>query len=289
VIAFCRPALAHLPAGTSAGQVRRFLALAISTRCSRFGSADLQGEIGEAIALLMNSDLAAGKLRDRPVLLSMLSGAYGIRAELTETLADADEAVEVARQAVELADASPGKLMLLQSLVTALQHRHIAHGSAADLDAAIEVARMALSLEDQAAPQRRARALTLLSALLGCRAEDSGDLADVDAAVTADREALELVPLEALPASSVHTWALILRLRYDVYGEAADLEETIQILRDLVAATATPARTRICATVNLTQALLHRSVGDTWAELDEAVQVLRLVLTRSRRLSSGAD
>jgi hypothetical protein len=371
VIAFCRPVLARLPAGTSAGLVRRFLALAIMTRCSRFGSADLQGELGEAIALLMKSDLADGKPRDRAVLLSMLSGAYGIRAELTETLADADEAVELARQAVELAgrhhplgpvlhltligallmrhnlradpqdlaealslstaadaqpsgaptpagsgqriamaitlavnastgggpadldqaidllrtatsevaDASPGKLMLLQSLSTTLQHRYIAHGSAADLDAAIEVARLALALEDQAAPQRRARALMLLSALLGTRAEDSGDPGDVDAAVTAGRDALKLVPLEALPASSVHTWALVLRLKYDVYGEAADLEETIRILRDLVASTATPARTRTSATINLAQALLHRSADPAWADLDEAIQVLREVLS----------
>ena len=369
VIAFCRSVLARLPAGTSAGLVRRQLGLAIAARCSRFGSADLQGELGEAIALLMNSDLATGKPRDRAVLFSMLSSTYSGRAELTESLADADEAVELARQAVdlagrrhplqpllrmtlisallirhnvradpqdlaealslatvtdapasdrptpagtghrlvsamtlavnagtntadldhaidllrtatsELADASPGKPMLLQALSVTLQHRYVSHGSMADLDAAIEVARLALAFEDQATPQRQAIASTLLSGLLGTRYEAAGDPADVDAAVTAGQRAIELVPLAALPANSVHTWALVLMLKYEISGAAADLEETLRVLRHLAASAATPARTRTAATVNLAQALLLRSADHAGADLDEAVEALRSVLS----------
>jgi hypothetical protein len=371
VIEFCRSALDHLPAGTPAGRVRRFLAITIMGRCSRFGSADPQRELGEAIALLMNCDLATGKPRDRAALLIMLSGVYGTRAELTEAPADIDEAVELARQALKLVgrrhqlrpalymtlmsallmrhhlradpqdlaealslqtgadapvsnrltpsvtgqriataatlavnasanpgsadlddaidllrtaaaevpDASPGKPALLQNLSMMLRYRHIAHGSAADLDAAIEVAQLAVALEDGADPQRRVRTLTQLSALLGSRYEDSGDPADADAAVTAGRRALELVPLGALPAASVHAWALVLMLKHDISGEAADLEETTRILQGLLASAATPARVRTSAAVNLAQVLLRRSADNTRGDLDQAVQALRQVLS----------
>lgn len=371
-IAFCRSVLAHLPAGMSAGPVRSLLAASIGLRCGRFGSADLEGELGECIALT-NSELASCKPRDKAALLLTLSCTCSARAELTERAADADEAVEFARQAIELAgryhplrpvlhatltsallirhnlradpqdlaealslvpvadapvsdrptlaaagqriaaaaalatnaaadagsadldhaidllraatselpDANSAKPMLLQSLCSTLHQRHLVHGSAADLDAAIEVARFGLALENKSDLQRRARALMLLSALLGARYEDAGGPADVDAALAAGQDAVGLVPLEALPATSVHYWALVLMMKHEVSGEANFLEETLRILRHLADSAATPAWTRTLATINLAQALLHRSPDLAGADLEEAVQVLRQVLSSS--------
>jgi hypothetical protein len=192
----------------------------------------------------------------------------GVSASADAGSPDLDHAIDLLRTATsEIADASPGKPMLAQTLSTALQNRHIAQGSSADLDSAIEVARYAVGLEAKADPQRQARALMLLAGLLSARYEDAGDPADIGAALRAGQDAVELVPPEALPATAVHKWAQVLLLKHGASGEAADLEEAIRILRHLVASTTTPALARTSATVDLAQALLRRpptTPGLTW-------------------------
>ncbi|WP_042384092.1 CHAT domain-containing protein [Streptacidiphilus melanogenes] len=373
VVAFCSAVLERLPRGASPGPTRIMLSSAIATRCDRFGSPDLPGDLATAMAL-MHTELASRDGRDRVPLLALLASMQLTRAEFTEEPAHADEAVASARQAVEraeprhplrptlemglvctlltryylradpedlaealrlgvvadatgahapdgggsvaataggriaaalalaqsaladsaspnldravellraatseLPDASPAKPQLLQTLSEVLRHRHLVGGGEADLDAAVDVARLAVTLEDAADPRKRAKALSLLSWLLGARHEETGDPDDADAAVAAGREAVAHVPAEALPAASAFRWALVLTLRYEVRGEAADLEEALGVLRRLATSPGTPPRFRTGALVGLAQTLRRRA-DRTAADLDEAVDLLRRVL-----------
>lgn len=198
--------------------------------------------------------------------------------------ADLDQAIDLLRTATaELPDASPGKPMLLGSLTTMLQHRRIVTGSAADLDAAIDVAQLAVALEDGADPRNRAKALMRVCGLFGARYEDAGDPSDIAAAVAAGREAVGLVPVDALPATFAYYWALVLMQQHEVRGEAGDLEEALEIMRRLAASAATPARLRTVAMMGLARAL--RNLADlSWDNLDEAIHLLRQVLA-----TPGAD
>jgi CHAT domain len=368
VIAFCRSVLEHLPEGASPGPVRGLLASAIAGRCDRFGSADLPGELAEAVAL-MDTELATREGQDRLPLLMLLSGMYLTRAEFAEATADADQAVALIREAMELAgpdhplralnettlatallarhylsgdpadlaealrhsavaegpvdagsvaataggrivaalalaqhaladsaspdldravellraatselpDTSPGKPQLLQTLSAVLRHRYGVGRGAADLDAAIEVARLAVGLEDGADPRKRAKALAWLGSLLGSRYEENGDPRDADAAVAAGRQAVGYVPVGALPSASAYSWGLVLALRHELRGEAADLEESLQVLRRLASSPGTPPRFRAAATTALALILLDRT-DRTEADLDESVDLLRRVL-----------
>ncbi|WP_042421913.1 CHAT domain-containing protein [Streptacidiphilus anmyonensis] len=367
VVAFCRPVLEHLPAGASPGPVRVILATTIAVRCERFGSFDLVGDLDQSIAL-MRAELAIREGRDRPPLLSSLAAVYLSRAESAQDPADVDEAVALARQAVELAgprhplrssleasmtaallaryhlcgdpadlaealtfsagadtpvgtgsvssvsggriaaalalgqsaladsaspdldravellrtaasdlpDASPVKPQLLQTLSAVLRHRHIVGSSAADLDAAVDVARLAVTVEQNADPRNRAKALSWLSWLLGARYEEAGDPRDADAAVAAGREAVTHVPVEELPAASAYYWGLVLALRCQHPGQAAETQEALQVLRRLATSPGTPPRFRSGATIGLAQTLRQRA-DRTEADLDEAVELLRRV------------
>jgi hypothetical protein len=282
-ITFYRSVLAHLPAGMSAGPVRTQLAMVIVSRCSRFGSADVQGELGEAIALL-NSELATCTPHDRPVLLSALSGTYTSRAELTETAADADVAVELARQAVELAGRRHSlRPVLHTTLISALMGRYNLRADPKDLGEAIRLATVTdAPVSDRATPaatgQRIITAVTLAS-----KAQADPGSPDLDHAIDLLRTATSELP-DASPLKMMLLQALSTMLwqRFFAHGSAADLDAAIEVARFALALEGGADPQRQATALMMLSWLLSRRYEDAGdpADVDAAVTAGQNALER---------
>lgn len=143
-------------------------------------------------------------------------------------IADLDETVAAAREAVDRDPDHPGKLSLLASRLHACFEQN---GQGETLDEAVATSRRAVRATAPDDAGRGAR-FAALAVALSTRFSRTGDLADLDDAVDAARTWLTLAPdghparLEALGQLSE-----LLSLRYQTMGEPADLNDARTAIR----------------------------------------------------------
>jgi tetratricopeptide (TPR) repeat protein len=184
-------------------------------------------------------------------------------------------------------ESTPGedRMALAQTmrvLGVALQHRFRRHGAMADIDEAIEVGQRGADLASEGQPEQLA-ILVSLAVALRLRFDREGVILgrrDLDAAVTTLRRAAASPPKGSQRAARIgYSLCTTLRVRFEHYGDPADLAECIAIGRELIATApaADPirARTQVCQGL----ALFSRFGREAQAEdLGEALAVLRQAL-----------
>ena len=162
------------------------------------------------------------------------------RYERTGALADVDEAIEVARQALaQIPEGHPDRAARLSLLGYALSSRYERTGMAADLDMAIDFGRQAVAAGPRGAEDSANVANDLGNALMD-RYQRTGAVQDLDEAVGRFGQAVALTPATHLsyPLLLSNLAAGWLRM-YEHSMSAADLDEAI--LAALKAVEATPA------------------------------------------------
>ncbi|MBM7775032.1 tetratricopeptide (TPR) repeat protein [Actinokineospora baliensis] len=200
--------------------------------------------------------------------------ALRMRYESTHVTADLDQAVELARAAVELTPdghriADPVRQVLATCLVRRIEHLDRAD----DLTEAIALCAAIRPRTAKAGPTK-AMWLATESALLTRRGQRSGDLSDVDIAVALAEEALalgaELIGVRPIALTNLGS---ALALRYILRGDSTDLPLAISRVREAIAATRS-GDTRLAALhaqlttlSSLAAADGHRGTG-----LDEAIR-----------------
>jgi tetratricopeptide (TPR) repeat protein len=205
-----------------------------------------------------------------------LSIAVRTQAELTNSRALLDEAIELAGAAGDITPAGdPQRFSCLSTLGNAYLARFEQTGDPDDVAAGIAHLQQVI-VEVPAGHPSLGRASGNLAAALMARFSLSGDLDDAARAIDAARAAA----IAAAPGSREHARGLsnvggVLRARYARAGETADLDEAIDMARDAVAIR-TPLAERVTYGNNLSALLQDRFIrtGDL-ADLDEAIDAAR--------------
>ncbi|MFG3496772.1 CHAT domain-containing protein [Streptomyces sp. NPDC047886] len=214
---------------------------------------------------------------DRAPCLSHLGIALMTRYGGTLRLADADEAVEVARAAVRAPSDDPRvRAAALNNLGLALRMRFEHTWAPADLDDAVDALRGAVRTVPEDAPARMNFLLQLARAL-EVRYESTEALTDLDEAVETSRTALRIASDEP-PHLADHLAQLggALMMRYERTGAVRDLEEAVERGRAALRALpdgwphAAPHLSSLAAALRARFAHTEAS-----ADLDEAVELSR--------------
>lgn len=235
------------------------------------------GALDEAIEIFRSlAGRADGGDRDgaKPGLAAAanLAGLLYSRFELRGNDEDLAEAIEQGRQALAAWPAChPDRVVALVNLAAALHTIGRIRNDAALTAQAIDHLRDALSMD--LLPARRAEVLGNLALQLG----RTGELTDLNAAVSAARSAVRLVPeTDDAAIRRVADLGTILRRRFEATGRETDLRRAIRLARRAVQAMAAdhPRRPRYLS--QLSMALL-RQYGLTGAEteLSEAISLAR--------------
>ncbi|MBE1484381.1 hypothetical protein [Plantactinospora soyae] len=162
----------------------------------------------------------AGNLADLAAPLRARFHRYG-------RLADIDEAVAVAAEALRATEDPATRAVALTNLAAARHSRYLSTADRADVLAAVEGAREAVSLTG---PRHHSHALRLhvLAEALASRFVNTDDVRDLDEAVTAGRRAVGARKLfDHSRARYADNLGTIYRLRFGVTGEVADLDAAI--------------------------------------------------------------
>jgi tetratricopeptide (TPR) repeat protein len=169
-----------------------------------------------------------------------LAEALLLRASLVSSKPDLDEAAEL----LALAAAGPhldseAEVRTLCAVAELHDALATANSNPAEVDVAIEVARRAVTALSPAHPATLSR----LAAALERRAVMSGDRADFGEAVATYRLALKRAESEepSIRVGVAMSLAAALGMRYERYGELADLDESIGLAADASAAAETEA------------------------------------------------
>ncbi|KAI0812990.1 TPR domain-containing protein [Xylaria sp. FL0064] len=192
-------------------------------------------------------------------------------------MADLEEAIQVARQAVETTPEDHlDRATWLNNLGIRLSDRYSRTGAIADLEESIQVARQAVETTPEDHPDRAIR-LNNLGSSLRDRYLRTGAMADLEEAIQVARQAVEATP-EDHPDRVIwlNNLGSSLGDRYSRTGAMADLEEAIQVARQAVEATPEDHLDRATWLNNLGSSLRDRysRTGDM-ADLEEAIQVAR--------------
>jgi hypothetical protein len=238
-------------------------------------AADEDGQ--QALALCPADDPGrAAILSERGLLLLDLHRHTGNRESL-------DEAITVSRQAVDAARDTPTRMKCLANLGAVAQFRFERLGNIADADAGVEATRQALDAagsdqasSDQAGSDQAERAgyLTLYASALRLRGERTQSLADIDAAVDHDQQAVAASgPGDYLRAMHMSHLGTSLLRRHQLTGAIADLDAAVDTGYDAVAAAADDDPFRPLCFSNLSLSLLLRFQRDgALADLNAAVR-----------------
>ena len=192
-------------------------------------------------------------------MLSNLALALRARFERTGALADLDEAVSIAQEAVNATPAAhPDRPGWLSNLGNALQSRFKRTGAPADLDASITAKREALNTTPDDHPDRVIWQSNLGNALRS-RFERTGALADLDEAIAVGSAAVDATPADH-PDRAIWLSNLgnALQARFEQTGALADLDEAISAGRAAVDATPAGHSDRAAMLSNLGAALETR-------------------------------
>lgn len=161
---------------------------------------------------------------------------------------------------------------LCERLAIQAYEQYLSFGSKAALDNAVKFGKKSIRAahDGDIAPPHR---LTNLSAILSCRYEQMGDIADLEDAINIARQAIDSTPHDAALLSNL---SRMFENRYWRIGNTADLEEAIRVARQAI--NLTPSENPIQATLlsNLGNKLHNRyKMADEIADLEEAIRVTR--------------
>lgn len=212
--------------------------------------------------------------------------AHSERFELVGEQADLDQALESLRAACVIADvvAEPHPFLDLGATLT------IAYQAGSDtshLDEAVQVLRRLLAHEPASTPQRT-RLYNNLASALYLRFDATGNLPDLDDAVTLYRSAAELPDDPADRALYLANLGGVLAVRYQQAGAGADLEEGLSTLRESLSNTAASSdmRPERLDSYGVALQISFQQTGDI-ASLEESISALREAV-RLAHTDSGA-
>ncbi|MEU5224565.1 hypothetical protein AB0G55_18185, partial [Streptomyces toyocaensis] len=224
--------------------------------------------------------------------LAHLAGALVRRFERDGAAGDLEEAVASARRAVETTpvdstvDLHDRQAML--GLVLLTRYRHTGHRT--DLDQCVDSGRAVLALTDDIVGgppgEHRRGALTALCNRLRMRYLLTDDADDLEESVAAGREAVRLQPPGTSDEYLLTNLSLALWDRWVRHGEAADLDEAIELTGTVAHALhpSSPRRAHVLRT--LARMLGDRSLaGPAAARPDDTARCLAL----SREAATRAD
>jgi tetratricopeptide (TPR) repeat protein len=184
---------------------------------------------------------------------------------------DLDDAIEAyIAPLAEKGSALPYYHSLMADLAGALLERHKLSGSLADVDASIQAYDVAL--EDPSSDRARSQGLQANRALaMYHRFFSSRDVADLDTAIATFHRLAEEGDA-TLRANSLANLGISLRARYQVRGDAADLDDSIIAQRGAIASGQPGTSSWASWQSNLGNALVNRaeSVGDR-SDLEAAI------------------
>ncbi|GAA1278899.1 CHAT domain-containing protein [Sphaerisporangium rubeum] len=223
---------------------------------------------------------------ERHACLGNLAAALELQFRRLGTVEDADESIDLGRQAVLAAPEIDDRAVYLNNLGTALRGRFERTGFIEDLDEAIAVARQALQATSAGHPGRAGRLNTLGNALQ-TRFGRVGVIEDLDEAISTARQAV----VEDHADSPDHAMYLnnlgnALQIRFERMGALEDLNEAINVKNNAVRCTPAGHPDSAGRLSNLGSALSARfgRIG-VLRDLDQAVEVGR----RAVRLAHLGD
>jgi tetratricopeptide (TPR) repeat protein len=209
--------------------------------------------------------------------MNNLEVMLGLRYERTGKMADLEEAIRTARQAVNSTPPNhAGQALYLHSLGFMLLRRFERTGENADLEEAITTARQAVD-STPAGHADRAIYLNNLSTSLGLWYKRTGKMADLEEAITTARQAVNSTPPNHADwAAMLNNLGNMLESRYERTGEMADLEEAIKTARKAAISIPADHIDRAMCLNNLGSKLEKRyeRTGDL-ADLEEAITMAR--------------
>ncbi|MDT3399031.1 CHAT domain-containing protein [Streptomyces sp. B1866] len=260
------------------------LGTALAIRCQLWPDPAVLTE-AEAVARQAVRATPAGA-EEPDVPLSCLASVLRMRYEQQGDAAALDEAIEVYREAVAAGPADrPARWRDQSNLGEALRVRAERLGDPADVEQAVPLLREALEGMAREHPGEAGPVLNNLGCALLTRDKLLGDPAALDEAVDALRRAAagdsgrrrgHTVNIDRDRAKYAANLGIALQDRYLLTGEAAALEEAVDLLRGVVEATPETHPLRAVRLCNLAIALStrHENTRDP-AALEEAVDVCR--------------
>ncbi|KAK4244031.1 CHAT domain-containing protein [Corynascus novoguineensis] len=171
-------------------------------------------------------DMAAEFARASIQRLNNLGVVFWSRYERTGEMADLEEAIRMARQAVESTPHDhQDRSRWMSNLGNKLQRRYKRTGEMADLEEAIEMARQAVESTPHDHPDR-ARLMNNLGIMFKSRYERTGEIADLEEAIEMARQAVKSTPYDHPDrARCLNNLGDKLESWHKQTGEVAGLEE----------------------------------------------------------------
>ncbi|KAF9063113.1 hypothetical protein BDP27DRAFT_1479879 [Rhodocollybia butyracea] len=251
------------------------------------------GDLDEAIQLCQEA-LLLGPVGhpNHSTSLSNLSTCLILRFQQTGHLEDIDESIQLNRDAVLLKPmAHLAHVLSLGNLGMGLNLRFQQTGNLRDLNESIQFNRESIRLQPMGHPNR-STSLSNLSIVLSDRFQQTGNLGDLDESVQLNREALLLQPMghpnrstslsnlsHLHRALSLNNLSLGLNLRFQETGHMGDLDESVQLNREVLLLYPLGHVGRGRSLNNLSTSLILRfQHSGHLGDLDESVQLNREAL-----------
>ncbi|KAJ7103905.1 BCS1 N terminal-domain-containing protein [Mycena epipterygia] len=180
---------------------------------------------------------------------------------------------------------APGSARILRGLGEVLRERFEFQGQRDDIDEAIQLHREALAMCPLSNGDRGASILRLAHALAE-RSMDRGHFGDADEALELGRAALALIPAHLIHPRKqcLLVLALILHLRFKYHSRDADIDESINLLREALTFPSLLVGERALYLSNLAACIEERSThkGTIDDDINEAIKHLGEALSLSR-------
>jgi tetratricopeptide (TPR) repeat protein len=242
-----------LAEGTQLDEARVLLGTALITRYNVDGRA---AELGEAIDVLHTVAEDAGSEATAALSLRGIALSHQYRRDGDPAIPD--EAVRVARAAVELATDDPALPDWLANLSITLGRRHRDFGDPQDARESAAFAARAVALT----PPGHADRARLLHALSWAQTRErrSENAANLDEAVALARESISAAPGRGYDAGAFTALGDSLMQRFELSGRVADLDEAVGAVRSAIDAPGTGAAARLDLWDLLGLALHERAV-----------------------------
>ncbi|RXW23891.1 hypothetical protein EST38_g1942 [Candolleomyces aberdarensis] len=208
-----------------------------------------------------------------PELIAVLADTIRHRAIQTRSLTDLDEAISLAREALEFRPSPhPDRSISLNNLGNALLGRYRLTGNMAGIEEVISVYREALELQPLS-PLDRSHSLNNLASALLDRHRRTGIMGDLEEGISLLREALEFRPPgHSYRSDSLCNLGNALLDRHRRTGIIDDLEEAIYLFRKALELRPPPNSLRPLALISLVISLpaMYKE-SHTLSHLQEAI------------------
>ncbi|KAI8686541.1 CHAT domain-containing protein [Fusarium keratoplasticum] len=284
---------------------------------TRFMLTNSVQDLDEALALARNAvECTPQDSAELGSIVCDLAARLEMRHEMTGSLSDLDESIEILRSFLQSTSGrTTSRGELLQALGNRIGSRYDLSGSMADLEESIKLSRQAIDETPSTNPRaielarqlvqapvhpldhsQRQEYLEQLSSALSLRAEDSGDLTDLDEAVELAREAKATTPTDHLSWPMIlSSLGLVLGKRFKKTQDIADLNEAIELALQAASSLGEGHPNR-AENLSLAAALLNVKFRVTRAENDsqQATSLLQEALLQAEapvgtRINAGSD